>query len=272
MSGTPFGHWITELLNKVLGAPVAAGLGAVGIQVKDSHHPIPEHVATEIFIFLVAVIFFLWLRPRLSVDRPGGLQQCMEGLLTNPMNVGIRDLLYDIVGHGGERYMAMLGSIGVFVLLCNLVSLVPGFESPTAKTSVPLGCAIAVFAYYNFCGVHKHGPLGYGKHFLGPSPALAPLMLLIEVVSHLARLLSLTVRLWVNMMVSEMLYSIFLVLTLSLFVFTKGLNPVGYATGVLPLVAPVAFIVLHVFVGFLQAFVFTILPIIYVSGAVAEEH
>jgi F-type H+-transporting ATPase subunit a len=272
MSGTPFGHWITELLNKVLGAPVAAGLGAIGIEVKDSHHPIPEHVATELFVFLAAAIFFLWLRRRLSVDRPGAVQQCMETLLTNPMNVGIRDLLYDMIGHNSDRYMAMVGSIGLFVLFSNLISLVPGFESPTAKASVPLGCALAVFFYYNWCGVRQHGPLGYGKHFLGPSLPLAPLMLPIEIVSNLARLLSLTVRLWVNMVVSELLYVLFLGMTLGLLVHVKEQTVLGWGLAPAPLIIPVIFIFLHVFVGFLQAFVFTLLPIIYVSGAVAEEH
>lgn len=268
----PLGHWITELLNRVLGAPAAALLRALGLSPRDPHHVIPEYVATELVVFALAAVFFLWLRGRLSVERPGGVQQCMEALLTNPMGVGVRDLLHDIVGHHGDRYLAMLGSIGVFVLLCNLISLVPGFESPTAFASVPLGCALAVFLYYNFCGVRHHGSLGYGKHFLGPSLPLAPLMLPIEIVSNLARLLSLTVRLWVNMVVSELLYVLFLGMTLGLLVFAKGASVLGWTLAPLPFVVPVIFILLHVFVGFLQAFVFTLLPIIYVAGAVAEEH
>ena len=144
------------------------------------------------------------------MDRPGGTQQCMEALLTNSMGVGIRDLLDDNVGHDGQKYVAMLGSIGIFVLICNLVGLFPTFMSPTAVVSVPLGCAIVVFIYYNWVGIVKHGPLGHGKHFLGPVLAMSPIMLPIEIVSNLARLLSLTVRLWVNMLVSETLYMLFL--------------------------------------------------------------
>jgi F-type H+-transporting ATPase subunit a len=94
----------------------------------------------------------------------------------------------------------------------------------------------------------------------------------VESVSHLARLLSLTVRLWVNMMVSEMLYTIFLGLTLALFLFAGHASPVGYILAPVPLVAPAVFILLHVFVAFVQAFVFTILPVIYLSGAVGESH
>ena len=106
----------------------------------------------------------------------------------------------------------------------------------------------------------------------GRSLALSPLMVVVEIVSHLARLLSLTVRLWVNMMVSEMLYVIFLGLTLALFLFVGKLNALGYVLAPVPLLAPALFIMLHIFVAFVQAFVFTILPVIYLSGAVAEEH
>jgi F-type H+-transporting ATPase subunit a len=268
----PIGHWITELINKFLGAPVVALLRVLGREPRDIRHPIPEYFATQLVVFVLLVLFALWLKRRLSVERPGAVQQCMEMLLTNPMGVGVRDLLDDMVGHGGSRHMAMLGTIGFFVLFCNLIGVIPGFASPTANAAVPLGCALTVFAYYNFCGVRKHGPLGYGKHFLGPSLPLAPLMLPIEIVSNLARLLSLTVRLWVNMLVSELLYVLFLGMTLGLLVAAKSASIFGYALAPAPLLIPLVFILLHIFVGFLQAFVFTLLPIIYVSGAVAEEH
>jgi F-type H+-transporting ATPase subunit a len=181
-------------------------------------------------------------------------------------------LLEDNVGHGGEKYVAVLGSIGLFVLLCNLISIVPTLESPTAQVSVPLGCAIVVFLYYNWTGVAKLGLAGHGKHFLGPVLAMSPIMLPIEIVSNLARLLSLTVRLWVNMFVSETLYVLFLGLMLEMFLFIGKLNALGYASAIIPLIGPIPFIFLHVFVAVLQAFVFTILPVIYVAGAVAEEH
>ncbi len=263
---------VTKFVNWLLGKPVSALLAALHIEVENQRYPIPNHIAMELVVFALAVAFFLWLKRRLSVERPSALQQCTEMLLSNPMGVGARDLLDDIVGHGAERYLPMIGSIGIFVLLCNLISLIPGFESPTAQSSVPLGCAVMVFLYYNWCGIRHHGALGYGKHFLGPSLPLAPLMLPIEIVSNLARLLSLTVRLWVNMLVSELLYVLFLGLTLALFLGAREVNSVLYVLAVVPLVGPVVFIALHIFVGVLQAFVFTLLPIIYVSGAVAEEH
>ncbi len=166
----------------------------------------------------------------------------------------------------------MLCSIGIFVLACNLISVIPNLSSPTATSSVPLGCAIVVFVYYNWCGIVKNGPIGHGKHFLGPVWWLSWLMLPIELVSNISRLLSLTVRLWVNMLVSEILYGLFLGLTVALFIGLGKLTPLGYASGVVPLVVPPIFILLHIFVAVLQAFVFTILPVMYVGAVVAEEH
>jgi F-type H+-transporting ATPase subunit a len=264
--------WFSILLNRLFAKPVLALLAALHIHPENTAYPIPNHVAMEVLAFLIAVVFFLWLKGRISVDRPGATQQCMEALLTNSMGVGVRDLLEDNVGHDANKYVAMLGSIGIFVLLNNLISIIPTLESPTAQVSVPLGCAIVVFLYYNWTGIVKHGPLGHSKHFLGPVLAMSPIMLPIEIVSNLARLLSLTVRLWVNMFVSETLYILFLGLMLELSIFLEHLNKLGYVGLVVPLIGPIPFILLHIFVAVLQAFVFTILPVIYVAGAVAEEH
>jgi F-type H+-transporting ATPase subunit a len=263
---------VTKVVNWLLGKPALALLTALHIHVENDQYPIPNHVSMELLVFLILAVFFLWLKPRLSVDNPGGTQQCMEALITNKMGVGVRDLLDDLVGHAGEQYLAMLGTIGFFVLACNLISVIPGLTSPTATSSVPLGCAVVVFLYYNWSGIRKNGLLGHGKHFLGPVWWLSWLMLPIELVSNASRLLSLTVRLWVNMLVSEILYSLFLGLTVALFVGLGKLSPLGYASGIVPLAVPPVFILLHVFVAVLQAFVFTILPVLYVSAVVAEEH
>jgi len=263
---------ITKLVNALFGKAALALLSALHIQPSNPQYPIPNHIAMELLVFALAVVFFLWLRSRLSVERPGGTQQVMELLLRNPMSLGVADLLENNIGHGAMKYLPMIGSIGIFVLFSNLISVVPGLASPTAEVSVPLGCALVVFIYYHWSGLKKHGPVHYGKHFMGPNIYLSPLMVVVESVSHMARLLSLTVRLWVNMMVSEMLYGIFLGLTLALFVFVGKLNALGYVLAPLPLLAPVIFIVLHIFVAFVQAFVFTILPVIYLTGAVAEAH
>lgn len=272
--------WITVLVNRLLAKPVTALLGLLHVHTHNPDFPIPNHIAMEFLVFLISVVFFLWLRDRISVDRPGATQQCMETLLTNPLGLGVKDMLQDFVGHGSEKYLPMLGSIGIFVLFCNLISLIPTLESPTASNSVPLGCAIVVFLYYHSLGLRHHGIGTYLAHFTGPEVPLPipfswvvkAIIVVIEMVSHAARLLSLTVRLWVNMFVSELLYVTFLGLTLTLVVYAGHRNPAWYSLGFLPLLGPVLFIVLHVFVGFVQAFVFTILPVIYVGGAVAEEH
>ena len=263
--------WITVIVNKLFGKAALALLAALHIQPASREYPIPNHVSMEFLVFVLSIVFFLWLKARISAERPGGTQQVMEMLLTNPMGVGIRDLIDQNIHHG-EQYVPLIGSIGIFILICNLINLVPTLGSPTASVSVPLACATIVFVYYNYCGIVKHGPFGYAKHFLGPVPAIGPIMLPIEIFSHSFRLLSLTVRLWVNMMVSEILYVIFLGLMLEVFLALGKLNVVGYASAILPFGVPLAFMGLHIFVGILQAFVFTILPVVYVAGAVAEEH
>ena len=189
--------------------------------------PFPIAVSMEILVFIVGVIFFLWLKARISADKPGATQQVMEMVLTNPMGVGIRDLINDNIHHGGEQYLPLIGTIGIFILFCNLINLIPTLDAPTATVTVPLGCAMIVFVYYNFAGIAKKGLGGHGKHFLGPIPAMAPLMLPIELFSHSFRLLSLTVRLWVNMLVSEMLYVIFLGMMLSIYVALAKMGVAG---------------------------------------------
>ena len=264
--------WVTVIVNRVLGNVATALLAALHVKPSNPSYPIPNHISMEIFVFVLAALFFLWLKRNLSADRPGTAQLCMEMLLTNPMGVGVKDLIKDNLPHGGEKYLPMIGSIGIFVLFCNLISVIPTLVSPTANSSVPLGCAIIVFIYYNLSGVATKGPLGYAKHFLGPNIYLSPLMVIVESVSHVARLLSLTVRLWVNMLVSELLYGIFLGLTLALFLFVGKLNALGYVLAPVPLLAPVLFIVLHIFVAFVQAFVFTILPVMYIGAVAGESH
>ena len=181
---------VTKLVNLLLGKPAAALLALLHIHPANSEYPIPNFFAMEIVVFLFAVIFFLWLKARISADRPGATQQAMELLLTNSMGVGIKDLLDDIVGHGSERHIPLFGTIGIFILLSNLAALVPGFMSPTAEKTVPLGCATVVFLYYNWFGIQRHGAGGYAKTLLGPVPAISPIMFVVETVSHFARLLS----------------------------------------------------------------------------------
>ncbi|MGH9690995.1 MAG: F0F1 ATP synthase subunit A [Candidatus Acidiferrales bacterium] len=269
---------VTKIVNALLGKAAAALLALLHIQPANSRYPIPNFFAMELVVFLFAIVFFLWLKARISADRPGATQQCMEMFLTNSMGVGVKDLLDDIVGHGTERHIPLMGAIGMFILLSNLAALVPGFMSPTAEKSVPLGCAVIVFLYYNWFGVSKHGAAAYLKALMGPFKFFSPYMiislilLLVETVSHFARLLSLTVRLWANMMVSELIFVSFLGLSIAFFSYLGHLNPAGYMAVVVPVGVPLALSLFHIFEAVLQAFIFTILAIVYLGLATAEEH
>ncbi|MGH9687909.1 MAG: F0F1 ATP synthase subunit A, partial [Candidatus Acidiferrales bacterium] len=262
---------VTRWINWLLGKPASVLLGAIHVQPANPTYPISNFFAMELVVFAFSIVFFLWIKSRLSVDRPGATQQCMEMFLTNSMGMGVKDLVDDIVGHGGERHIPMMGSIGMFILLCNLLALIPGFMSPTAEVTVPLGCSVVAFLYYNRIGIGKHGLGKYLKTLLGPFKFFSPylpislILLAVETFSHFARMLSLTVRLWANMMVSELIYMTFLALTMSLFVFTAHLNPAGYITGILPVGIPLGLALFHVFEAILQAFIFTILAVIYLG-------
>jgi F-type H+-transporting ATPase subunit a len=266
-------NWFALLLDRYFGGVADKILALVHVQPADSLHPIPPYLASSMAVFIVAAIFFLWLRTRISVERPGATQQVVEALITNPIGVGIKDLLEDSAGHGAERYVPMVGSVAIFILLGNAISLFPALESPTSSGRVTLACAIVTFLYYNWVGLRHHGPLHYAGTFAGPVKALAVLMFPVEILSHSARLLSLSVRLWANMFASELLYVIFLGLAMLPGQQVGHWNPVaGFLLGIFPATIPVLFLLLHAFVAVMQAFVFTILPAIYIGMAVADEH
>jgi len=263
---------VTKLVNALFGKWALALFALLHIQAVDPQYPIPNFFAMELVVFALGICFFLWLKPRIRADRPGATQQATELLITNSMGVGLKDLTDDIVGYGADRHIPLIGTIGIFILLSNMMALVPGFMSPTAEKTVPLGCATIVFLYYNRFGIGKHGIGGYAKTLMGPVPAISPIMVVVETVSHFARLLSLTVRLWANMMVSELIFVSFLGLSIGLYTFLAHKNPIGYISAVVPVAIPLALSLFHIFEAVLQAFIFTILSIVYLGLAVAEEH
>ena len=128
---------VTKAVNWLLAKLALALLALLHVQPANPDYPIPNFFAMELLVFLFGIIFFLWLKGRISAERPGATQQSMELLLTNSMGVGVKDLLDDIVGHGAERHIPMLGTIGIFILLCNLAALVPGFMSPATAIGTP---------------------------------------------------------------------------------------------------------------------------------------
>jgi len=231
-------------------------------------------------VVIIGTMLALVLRTRLSVAKPGAMQQVAEMLLTNPMGFGIKDLLEENVLHGASEFIPFVGSVSVFVLLGNLMGAFPGsfLKAPTGEVTVPLACAVLTFIYFNWQGARRHGVGGYLLSFAG-SPKdfagwfLAILLFPVEVVSTSARILSLTVRLWANMFASDMIYVIFLGLLAGGASFGWGKSPVlGVVLAVFPATIPVLFIGLHIFVSVIQAYVFTVLPAVYLGLATAEEH
>ncbi len=163
----------------------------------------------ELLVFAIALVLFAVLKRRLSVDKPGKLQHIFEVVYKF-----LLDTANEVDVHKPGRFVAYFGTLFIFILFCNLIGVIPTFESPTMFPMVPAGLALATFAYYNYAGMREHGPLKYMAHFAGPMPALAPLMFPIELVSHMARPLSLTIRLFANMFAGEQVTLAFLKLTL----------------------------------------------------------
>src|SRR6266699_2425249 len=141
---------ITKLVNHLLGPLALSLLHALHITPENPELPIPQHVVMGLVVLLIGTLVALFLRSRLSVEKPGATQQVAEMLLTNPLGVGIRDLLEENVHHGALKLIPFVGSISVFVLLSNLLSVFPVFAAPTSNKSVPLACAILTFLYFNW--------------------------------------------------------------------------------------------------------------------------
>jgi F-type H+-transporting ATPase subunit a len=238
--------WFTQILNHLFADPVTAMLRALHIEPRYPAAPISNSFSMELLVFGFLLILFLLVRTRLSVDRPGALQHTFEGV-----EGFIQSQSNEIIGHHSEGYTPFLATLCFFILFCNLIGVIPGFESPTAVPIVPLGCAICAFVYYQLQGF-RHAGIGYLKHFVGPMPALAPLMIPIELISHLARVLSLTIRLFANMFAGDMVTWVFF-----------SLIPIG---------VPILFLGLHIGVSLLQTYIFVLLTTVYLQGAVSDEH
>ena len=237
----------TELLNRFLAGPVDGLLRIVGIHPLHPEAPISDSVAMQFMVVLILTAFFVIIRLGLSVDNPSGPQHVIE-FVQNFTG----DLARDLIGHHYQEYLPYLITLGLFILTSNLLGLIPGLESPTGKPIVPLGCALVTWFYYHYQGLRKNGAIGYIKHFMGPVWWLAILMFPIEIFSHLARVLSLTVRLFANMFAGEMVTLVFF-----------SLLPIGI---------PVIFEGLHIGVSFIQTYIFVLLACVYLGEATAHEH
>jgi F-type H+-transporting ATPase subunit a len=237
--------WLTRLFNNNLAGVGNSILTMVGLPSQE--RPWANYITMQILVAVIMVVLFLLLRTRLSVDRPSKTQQIFEVIYDF-----LRGESEDQVGHDAHKYFGYFATVFLFILFCNLIGIIPGFESPTMSPSVPAGCAVATFLYYNIAGMQANGIFTYLKHFAGPMLVLAPLLIPIEIISHMARPLSLTIRLYANMLAGEKVTTVFLGLTY--------------------FAVPALFMGLHVFVSFLQAYIFVLMTMMYVNGAIAHEH
>ena len=237
---------ITDTLNKYFGNLATQVLHAVHVQPYNPQAPITETFAMEILVLGLLFIFFVLVRLSLNVEKPGPIQQIAEML-----HGFVSDQADSIIGHGAQRYVMFTTCVLMFVLASNLLGMVPGLLAPTSVATVPLGVALLCFFYYHFYGVRENG-LGYFKQFVGPIWWISWMMLPIELISHFARILSLTVRLYANMFAGEMVTLVFF-----------SLVPIGI---------PIVFMGLHLGVALIQAYIFMLLTMIYVSQAVAHDH
>jgi F-type H+-transporting ATPase subunit a len=238
---------LTSLLNKLFGAPVTALLNKFNIYPLHPAAPINERFTLQLVVAFILILFFIVVRARLSVEKPGSLQHLAEMI-----HGFVDEQAVSVMGQDGYKtHLPLVTTILLFVLLCNIIGLLPGIETPTASPVVPLGIALVTFFYYNYHGVRAQGPIGYFKHFMGPVIWISPLMFPIEIISNLTRVMSLTVRLYANMFASDLLTLVFF-----------SMIPIGI---------PVIFLGLHLGVALIQSYVFMLLAMIYLGEATAHE-
>lgn len=242
--------WIVQAFNAIFGPMVNALGGMVGYEFENPAKPIPDFLVMVYLIVAALVVMAYLLRSRLSVENPGTLQVIFEDILA-----ALGGMMEDIIGPKGRSYLPLVGTIGLFILVGNLIGLVPGFMAPTSSINVTLGCAITVWVYYHIQGLKEQGVWPYVKHFAAPPGAplfIAPIMLPIEIISHLSRVLSLSLRLFGNVFGEELVILILF--------------------SIVPFLAPLPVMFLGIITMPLQAFIFVMLTIIYLGGAVAVEH
>src|SRR5580704_17749494 len=228
---------ITRFLNAHFAAPVTALLNALHVHPTYPQAPITNAFAMELLVFVGLVVYFAIVRMTLSVEQPKAAQHLAE--MTHEF---VTDQSESMIGHGYERFTSYLTALFLFILISNLLGLIPGLESPTASVVVPLGLALVTFIYYHYQGIRSNG-LSYYKQFVGPVWWMSWLLLPVEIISHLARILSLTVRLYANMFAGDLLTLVFF--------------------SMIPLGVPLLFLGLHFFVAGIQAYVFMLLASIY---------
>nr|HID59044.1 F0F1 ATP synthase subunit A [Desulfobacterales bacterium] len=207
------------------------------------HYP---HVIYSWFVML-----FLITCGALAVRRPSLIPTKTQNLFEVIIS-GIEDFMIEITGEEGRFLFPLIATVFIYIFVCNLLGLIPGFYSPTASINTTLSCALVVVIFTHVVGVYFHG-IKYVKHFLGPVWWLSPLIMPIEIIGHLARILSLSIRLFGNIMGEDLVLAILLFLAGAFF-------------------APLPMMFLAIFTSFVQAFIFALLSMMYFAGAMEEAH
>ena len=208
------------------------------------HYP---HVTYTWVIMIVLAISSYLVGRRITLIPEGGGQNFFEAAVE-----WIANFMEENIGHGGSKYMPLIGTLAFFILSCNLIGLIPGFISPTANINTNAAMAVVVFLSYHYIGIKKHGIVKYIKSFTGPIWWMAPLMLPVEIISHLARPLTLTLRLFGNIKGEDLV----LIILASVF----------------PLLAPVPMMFLAILTSIIQTVIFSLLSMFYIAGALEEHH
>jgi F-type H+-transporting ATPase subunit a len=237
---------IVVLVNRIAAAIAAA----LGIQVENPNAIVPDYLVMCGVVVVIILALGLFIRSRLSVDRPGRTQIILEDLLSYVIG-----MLKEDIGPKGPRYLGLVATLGAFIWIANLMGQVPGLIPATMNINTTLACAMVAWLYYHYQGVKEQGVVSYVKHFAAPPGipiAMAPIMLPIEVISHFSRIMSLTLRLFGNIFGEKLVVLIL--------------------ASIVPFVVPLPIMFLGVIIGTLQALIFIKLTMIYLSAAVATEH
>jgi F-type H+-transporting ATPase subunit a len=204
-------------------------------------------IMTLLLLLLIAILFPLAAR-RFQRDRPSKVQSFLELLVSF-----LRDLADETIGHGSRKYLPIVGGLFLFIAMGNLFGLFFFLQPPTGALSTTVALAVVSFVYFNYQGIREHGVGGYLKHFMGPLLLIAPLFFVIEIIGTFARILSLSLRLFMNIFGEHTTTNVF--------------------ASLVPVVVPWPMMALGIFTALLQAYVFALLTAVYVSGATAhEEH
>jgi F-type H+-transporting ATPase subunit a len=252
MQQDPLDHplLIVDLFNAVLGPVFEPIKNLFGYHTEAGGAVVPNYMVISLLIVGGFALLGLLIRSRLSVEQPGRFQIVLEDLVS-----ALASMLDEWIGPKGRRFLPLVGALGVFILVSNDLGLVPGFMAPTSNINVTVGCAITAWVYYHLQGIRENGFVAYVKHFGGPAgvPAvMIPMMFVIELISHASRVLSLSLRLFGNVFGEELIIAILALLV--------------------PFLLPLPIMALGLITGGLQAFIFVLLTVIYLQGAVVSEH